>query len=75
MTVTKEFVLAVADGIGALRSLADTIEKHAEAKADNGTGRLLRDGIERKRQNADLLAGWVQRHRSAVGLSEEDCRV
>lgn len=75
MIVTEELVRAVADGVRALRSQADAAEQEATAKAITGAGKLIRECIERQRQQADLLAGWVMRHRDAAGLSEDDCHV
>lgn len=75
MTLTRELVLAVVEGLRALRSQADAAEHEATSKAATGAGKMVREVIERNRQQADLLAGWVMRHRDAAGLSEDDCHV
>jgi hypothetical protein len=73
--VTKEFVLAVAAGISALRSACSAAEVDTTIQPGTGAAKMVAAQIERDRQHADLLAGWVQRHRGEAGLSEDDVYV
>jgi len=66
--LTKELMLAVAQGMSALRDAAGDLENEPETKLDNAVGRNLRLMIERKRQDADLLAGWLKRFAPDAGI-------
>lgn len=68
MTLTKELMLAIAQGMSALRDSATDLENEPETKLDNGAGRNLRLIVERKRQDADLLAGWLKRTAADAGV-------
>lgn len=72
---TRVFVLAVVEGIQALRQLADEWERGPESKVNNSVGRILRRRIEEYRQQADLLAGWVRRVRRDCDLEEHEANV
>lgn len=75
MIVTKEFVLAVAAGISALRSACNAAEADKSVAAGSSAAKMVTHQVERDRQHADLLAGWVQRHRPQAGLSEDEVDV
>jgi len=70
--VTREFVLAVSAGISGLRHEADTIARDPATQADTITGRMLRTGVEERRLQADMLAGWIRRVMRKVQLSEAE---
>lgn len=75
MSVTKEFVFAIAAGISALRNACNAAEADKSVPAGSAAGRMVAEQIERDRQHADLLAGWVQRHRNQAGLAEDEVHV
>lgn len=70
--VTREFVFAVSAGVSGLRHEADTIERDPATKADTVTGRMLRAGVEERRLQADMLAGWVRRVMGGLTLSDSE---
>jgi len=70
--VNRDFMLAVVAGIEGIRTQADLIARDPATKADTSTGRMLREGVENKRQQADMLAGWVRRMWRVAGLETED---
>lgn len=73
MIVTKEFVLAVVEGIQALRRQAQVLADEPQFANDDGVGRILRTQQENNLQSADILAGWVRRRSlNECGVNPED---
>lgn len=70
--VTREFVFAVSSGVRGIRHEADAIARDPATKADTSTGRMLRAGVEERRLQADMLAGWVRRVMGSLSLSESE---
>ena len=68
MELTKEFVLAVEEGVVALNSRARSLDAADIARDDTTAGKVVRVGAEADRQRADMLAGWAKRAREVVGL-------
>lgn len=68
MELTKQFVLAVEEGVYALRAQAHALANSETAKDDTTAGRVVREGAESSLQTSDLLHGWAKRAREAVGL-------
>lgn len=72
--VTLELLQAVASAQEALRARTREVIHAPEYTGHNMTGRLLREGVERDLQKADLLRGWCERQRIAQRIPEEDIR-
>lgn len=76
MIITKEFVLAIVEGIHALRRQAQVTADEPEFSAENGVGRILRAQQENNLQSADILAGWVRRRSlDECGVNPEDLAI
>lgn len=72
--ITRELVRAVFHAAEAMIARARETEKFPEYSAGNGVGRILREQVESDKQRYALLKDWIERHRSFVGLLEEEVR-
>ena len=72
MVLTKDIVLAVEEGVRALRSRAHNLATCELAKDESASGLAVRVGAEADRQRADMLAGWAVRAREEVGMPPQE---
>lgn len=59
--ITQEFIYAVKEGIIALDSIADNLQKNEHFNEESEIGEVIREVAQRKYQCADLLKGWLCR--------------
>jgi len=74
VTVTLEFLQALASAQQALRERTAEVKQSEHYLAENAAGRMLREGVERNLQRADLLRGWCERQRIAMKIDEDEVR-
>lgn len=74
VTVTLEFLQALASAQQALRERTAEVRQSEHYSANNAAGRMIREGVERSLQQADLLRGWCERQRIALKISEDEVR-
>lgn len=73
--VNREFARSVLEGMNALRSHADQIDRDVSSdttlKPGGSVVRACLEGAERARMHADVLEGWLYRHARDLGMQSE----